>query len=148
MNDLTPFPTSVNRARIALLIDGNSVSPDLAPRVLAACDQIGRILVKRVYGDTASASAWAHIPGFRMIHTGSDRAATDIMMTVEAMHLSLAWQANTIVIVSNEGDFILLSEHLRESGKTLVGMGETRAKDGFGRACVRFLDLTAQPEMA
>jgi len=148
MNDLSPFPTSVNRARIALLIDGNSVSPALAPRILAACGQIGRILVKRVYGDATLATGWAHMPGFRMVHTGTDRIATDIMMTVEAMHLSLAWQADTIVIASNEGDFILLSEHLRESGKKLVGLGETAAIDGFRRACVRFLDLTAEPQMA
>ncbi len=148
MNDLTPFPTSAGRARIALLIDGNTVSPELAPRILAACDQIGRILVKRVYGDATASPGWARMPGFRMIHTGTDRVATDIMMTVEAMQLSMAWQADTIVIASNEGDFVLLSEHLRESGKKLVGLGESAAQDGFRRACVRFLDLTAEPQMA
>lgn len=148
MNDLTPFPTSGHRARIALLVDANSVSPTMAPRILAACEQIGRILVKRVYGDAAAAPGWARMPGFRMVDTGPNRLATDNMITVEAMQLSLAWQADTIVIASNEGDFALLSEHLFESGKSLIGLGDTEATDGFRRACVRFLDLAAQPQMA
>jgi NYN domain len=148
MNDLSPFPTSARRARIALLVDGNSVSPTLAPRILAACDQIGRILVKRVYGDAAALPGWARMPGFFMVDTGPDRQTTDDMMTVEAMQLSMAWQADTIVIASHEGDFALLSEHLRESGKSLVGLGEDAATDTFRRACVRFLDLSAQPQMA
>lgn len=145
MNDLTPFPAAGHRARIALLVDGSSVDPWLAPSILAACDQIGRILVKRVYGQAMAVPGWSNMPGFRLIETGGARIVPDDLMTVEAMQLAMAWQADTIVIASADGSFALLAEHLGEAGKSLIGLGPAGASDGFRSACARFFDLMAVP---
>jgi hypothetical protein len=145
MNDLTPFSASGHRARLALLVDGTSVDAQSVSAILATCEQMGRILVKRVYGRADAAPGWARMPGFRLVEAGATGMAADDLITVEAMQLAMAWQADTIVIASTGGNYTLLAEHLHEAGKTLVGLGQPTAAAEFRATFTRFLDLMAVP---
>ena len=52
LESASAHPASLISRALGSKVGANRVTP---PRILAACDQIGRILVKRVYGDTGGA---------------------------------------------------------------------------------------------
>lgn len=140
MTDLSPFGVSsaAKKPRVAVLVDGENVSADYAGRIITKSQLIGELLVKRVYGNVGNMKKWPSAPGFRMIHSGAGKNATDILLAVEAMSLVLTKQVDAIVVVSSDRDFTHLATHLRESGHQIIGMGESKAPDAFRKSCVRF----------
>ena len=51
--------------RVAILIDGDNISPVHAPRILALARVSGRIDVHRAYTDATNGSGWGDVPGVR-----------------------------------------------------------------------------------
>ncbi|PZQ97817.1 MAG: NYN domain-containing protein [Cereibacter sphaeroides] len=133
--------------RVALLIDGENISQDLAGQIIVRSSQLGSLVVKRVYGNVAKMPKWDAAPGFKLVHSGSGKNATDMLLTVEAMKLSYEETFDTIAIVSSDGDFSHLAHDLRERQITVVGIGRARDDNKFHKACSRYIDL-GQPESA
>lgn len=142
---------AVGRPRVALLVDGDNISADLAGRILMQALRHGDPVIRRVYGHAGHLKGWDGAPGFRLIHAGGAKNATDILLTVQAMALMLGARADVLVLASSDRDFTHLATHLRETGIRVIGMGEAKAPEGWRKACSQFHELAlprAEPAVA
>lgn len=56
--------------RIAVMVDGDNVSPVHAARILAAATKLGRVDVARVYASGAQPTDWFGVAGYRAMKSG------------------------------------------------------------------------------
>ncbi len=150
MNDqasiYAPESAMVSKVRVALLVDGENISPVLAGRIITASLRYGQPLIRRVYGNAAKMPGWDAAPGFRLIHAGTGKNATDMLLCVEAMSIILDRQADVLVIASSDGDFRHVACALRERGFPVFGIGEGKSPDHFRKACTEFKEILVKPE--
>jgi uncharacterized protein (TIGR00288 family) len=139
--DLSPATTALAKSRVALLIDGENVSQAAAGQIIMRVLKFGELTIRRVYGDATKLPGWAAAPGFRLVHSGTGKNATDLLLTVEAMSLILTSQADVLAIASSDRDFVHLATHLREKGVRVIGIGEAKAPESFRKACTQFIEL-------
>lgn len=135
--------------RVAVLVDGENLSAARAGHIIMGAAHFGSLTIRRVYGNAARLPQWDAAPGFHLIHSGSGKNATDLLLTVEAMALIHDRLADMLVIASSDRDFSHLATHLRERGTEVVGMGEATASPVFRKACTKFIELkppVAPPE--
>lgn len=144
----------ISTGRLALLVDGDNVSPQIAQQITAGLR--GRMrAIRRIYGNAAQAKGWDAQPGFRLIHSGTGKNATDLLLCIDALDLFNRGRLDTPVLVSSDGDFSHLVHHLRECGVQVIGMGEAKTPQAMRAACDQFVDLhlphtpaTAKPTTA
>ncbi len=129
------------RPRVALLVDGENISPSVAGQIILRALNYGDLTIRRVYGNSATLGAWNSAPGLRLIHSGIGKNATDLLMAVEAMGFMLGGQADVLVLVTSDRDFVHLATHLRETGHRVIGMGDQKAPESFRKSCVTFHEL-------
>lgn len=127
--------------RIAVLVDGDNLSAAHAPELRRIGAALGLPAVLRVYGDFSRLPGWQAVPGFRHVHAGSGKNATDLLLTVDAMELALEAEVEALVLASSDGDFSHLALRLRERGLQIVGAGEAKAPPHFREACGHFIEL-------
>ena len=127
--------------RIAVLVDGDNIPDKQAAQILQFAKNFGRIDVARVYATTGHLSQWINKPGFRYIATGKGKNATDILLSIDAMHLALKSGIEGFAIATSDGDFAHLAERLREYGLPILGLGETKAPKKFRAAVTEFKEL-------
>ena len=137
--------------RFALLIDGENVSAKYIKGILEELTNEGVITYKRIYGDWTSANmqGWKDVllensvtPIQQYSYT-TGKNATDSAMIIDAMDLLYSGNLDGFCIVSSDSDFTRLAARLREAGKLVIGMGESKALGPFVKACDQFkyLDL-------
>ncbi len=80
--------SETRRPRVALLVDGENVSRELAGRIVTKALGYGDLAIMRAYGNAANISGWDRAPRFRLIHSGKGKNATDILLAVEAVALA------------------------------------------------------------
>ncbi len=129
------------RSGVAVLVDGENISQDLAGQIINRASALGSLVVKRVYGNASKMPKWEAAPGFRLSHSGSGKNATDLLLAIEAVSLFHEGSIDTVVIASSDRDFSHLAHHLRERQITVVGMGEAKAPEAFRKACSKFVEL-------
>ncbi|GKY89793.1 hypothetical protein STA1M1_36620 [Sinisalibacter aestuarii] len=106
----------------------------------------GRIDLHRAYLDAATAKGWNDAPGVRLVHAGTGKNATDLLLAIDAMDLCPSGAFDTVVIASSDGDFVHLATRLRERGMRVVGMSEAAKKPSrFSEACTEFQFLDSAP---
>lgn len=135
--------------KIALLIDSDNVSYKYIDGILNELAQYGIVTYRRIYGDFTSAAnaGWAKkllaksiIPIQQFANT-SGKNATDSALIIDAMDLLYTDNTDGFCIVSSDSDFTRLASRLRESGKSVIGMGEKKTPDSFRAACTVFTEL-------
>lgn len=131
------------RPRVALLVDGENVSHALAGRMVVKAAAAGDLAIMRVYGNAALIPGWDKAERFRLIHSGSGKNATDLLLTVEAMALAYSGGAEVFCIASSDRDFSHLVLHLREKGHRVIGMGEAKADASYRKAFAEWVELGA-----
>lgn len=124
--------------RVAVLVDGDNVSPVYSPDILTIARRHGATDVVRVYGNACVNSDWHSVVQYRFIHSGTGKNATDILMAIDAVELALTGNIKTFVIASSDGDFLHLVQRLREVGCRVIGAGEAKAPETFRAACSEF----------
>lgn len=129
----------------ALLIDGENISSDLAPAIFSAARKHGPLPIRRVYGDAARLNGWSGVPGLRVVHSGSGKNATDLLLCIEAMELFHSRHVAGVVLAASDRDYTHLALHLRERGFPVVGLGEAKTPHCFRLSCSRFETLAAMP---
>ena len=72
------------------------------------------------------------------MHSGTGKNAADLLLTVDAMARAGDRQCDAVVIVSSDGDFRHLAEHLRGRDLTVLGIGGGAASARFKASCRRF----------
>jgi hypothetical protein len=136
-------------ARLAVLIDADNTSPSHAAPLLEELARYGVPTVKRAYGDWTSQqlSGWKDVMPRHAIQPMQQFAntrgknSTDSALIIDAMDLLYAGNLDAFAIVSSDSDFTRLATRIRESGKTVYGLGRRRTPAALIAACDRFIFL-------
>ena len=137
--------------KLAILIDADNISPKYVKVILDEAANFGVAACKRIYGDWSDVrlKSWKDallnnsiIPIQQYSYT-TGKNATDSAMIIDAMDLLYSGNLDGFCIVSSDSDFPRLAARLREAGKLVIGMGESKALGPFVKACDQFkyLDL-------
>ena len=137
--------------KLAVLIDADNISPKYVKVILDEAASFGIAAVKRIYGDWSDPrlKSWKDallnnsiIPMQQYSYT-TGKNATDSAMIIDAMDLLYSGNLDGFCIVSSDSDFTRLAARLREAGKLVIGMGESKTLGPFVKACDQFkyLDL-------
>ncbi|WP_151718721.1 NYN domain-containing protein [Gemmobacter serpentinus] len=145
---MNAFSSPRNPPALALLVDGDNLSSNLAAKVLDSCQPYGTPMIRRVYGDAAKLPGWSGVPGFRLVHSGRGKNATDMLICIEAMALLHSGHAQAFAIASSDGDFSHLATHLRERGIPVIGIGEAKAPAHWLKSCNHFHQIAPTPAPA
>ena len=147
--------TLPENARLAVLIDADNTSAKRAAALLEEVTKYGSATVRRAYADWTNehTAKWKKqlnqhaIQPIQQFAYTTGKNATDFALVIDAMDLLYAGQLDGFVLVSSDSDFTRLATRLRESGKTVLGMGERKTPQAFRAACNRFiyLDLLTEP---
>ena len=135
--------------RYALLIDSENVSAKYIKPILDELSKYGNVTYKRIYGDwTKSQSAsWKEvllqnsITPIQQFSYTYGKNATDSAMIIDAMDMLYTNDLEGFCLVSSDSDFTKLASRLRESGRTVIGMGESKTPTPFRKACDIFTEL-------
>ncbi|WP_172135436.1 NYN domain-containing protein [Adlercreutzia sp. ZJ473] len=135
--------------RFALLIDADNVSARYIKPILNELSKYGTVTIKRIYGDwTLTLHAkWKDallensITPIQQFGYTQGKNATDSAMIIDAMDILYTESVDGFCIVSSDSDFTRLASRLRESGRTVIGMGEKKTPTPFRRACDVFTTL-------
>ncbi len=138
-----------NDNRFAVLIDADNISPKYIRVILDEISNDGIVTYKRIYGDWTNPAlvSWkpslldhSVIPIQQYGYT-TGKNSTDSAMIIDAMDILYSGNVDGFCIVSSDSDFTRLAARLRESGMTVMGMGERKTPKSFIAACNRFTYL-------
>ena len=135
--------------RFAVLIDADNVSVKYIKIILDEISKDGIATYKRIYGDWTNPSliSWKStlldnsiIPVQQYSYT-TGKNSTDSAMIIDAMDILYSGRVEGFCLVSSDSDFTRLAARLRESGMTVIGMGESKTPNSFIAACNKFKSL-------
>lgn len=133
-------------SRFAVLIDADNVSVKYIKIILDEISKDGIATYKRIYGDWTNPSliSWKStlldnsiIPIQQYSYT-TGKNSTDSAMIIDAMDILYSSRVEGFCLVSSDSDFTRLAARLRESGMTVIGMGESKTPNSFIAACNKF----------
>lgn len=137
--------------KFAVLIDGDNIAPKYLKVILDEVADLGVATFKRIYSDWSDKirSSWKQpilensvMPVQQYSYT-KGKNATDSAMIIDAMDILYTGNVDGFCLVTSDSDFTRLAARLREAGKYVVGMGESKTPQAFRSACDTFkmLDL-------
>lgn len=135
--------------KIALLIDADNFTQieKIKPAILEI-SKYGKISLKRAYGNWGKETLknWKDvlrnlaIKPIQQIDYVSGENATDIALTIDAMDFLYNSEYDGFVIVSGDSDYTPLAIKLKESGKTVIGIGcKESTAEAFVSSCDNFI---------
>jgi uncharacterized protein (TIGR00288 family) len=135
--------------RLAVLIDADNTSSTHMSALLEELAKYGVPTVKRAYGDwtTQQLAPWKEelhrhaVQPVQQFSYTSGKNSTDSALIIDAMDLLYSGNLDAFAIVSSDSDFTRLATRLRESGKTVIGLGRRRTPASLVAACDRFIYL-------
>ncbi|MBI4198056.1 MAG: NYN domain-containing protein [Chloroflexi bacterium] len=142
--------------QIAVLIDYENVGPSAIQWVLDQVSDVGRVIVKRAYGDWSAGRDQANqlvelgvepVQLFRVTRGGKN--SSDMRLVIDAIELLYQSPVDTFVIMSSDSDYVPLVRKLRSAGKTVIGAGrQATVPRPLVASCDRYfyLDQRAEPE--
>ena len=135
--------------RFALLIDADNVSAKYIDPILDELSKYGNVTYKRIYGDWTNRqnSSWkeelltSSITPIQQFSYTTGKNATESALIIDAMDILYTNTVDGFCIVSSDSDFTNLASRIRESGLTVIGMGENKTPMAFRKACDIFTRL-------
>lgn len=132
---------------VALLIDGENISPDLLAPVLIEAGKFGGVTIRRLYGNMSSPNMqrWKEVmvryalQGMHHIPLISGKNAADIALAVDAMDLLYREQITRFCLLASDSDYTPLVLRLRAAGCLVIGIGEPKTPLPLVHACTVFL---------
>ena len=133
-------------SRFAVLIDADNVSVKYIKIILDEISKDGIATYKRIYGDWTNPSliSWKStlldnsiIPIQQYSYT-TGKNSTDSAMIIDAMDILYSGRVEGFCLVSSDSDFTRQAARQRESGMTVIGMGESKTPNSFIAACNKF----------
>lgn len=143
--------------KLALLIDADNISPIYVNIMLSEAKNYGTVSVRRIYGDWTSSgkNSWKSVmldnsltPIQQYSYTYG-KNASDSAMIIDAMDILYADHVDGFILASSDSDFTRLAMRLREAGKFVIGMGESKTPAPFVKSCDEFkvLDILLKNSM-
>ena len=139
-----PLPKEPS-AQVAVLIDGDNLSPAFAGTILHHAARFGGLRIKRVYGNATRLGGWLDAQGVRVIHAGQGKNAADILVALDAVDLLHQGQIDHFILASSDSDFSHIAHRLREGGAIVTGIGCAKAPESFRQACTSFHEIGTPP---
>ncbi len=132
--------------RFAVLIDIENVSQKYVGLIMDEASNYGDLTIKRAYGDwTQPASAsWRKlllensIIPMQQFNNTFGKNSSDSALIIDAMKILYNNKIDGFCLVSSDSDFTRLAATLKEEGKTVVGMGESKTPSALIKACDSF----------
>lgn len=133
--------------RLAVLIDADNISYQIADALFEEVAKIGEAAVRRIYGDFSSPqlTGWAKsLPNHAIIPSQNfantiGKNATDIALVIDAMDLLHSGRFDGFCLVSSDSDFTRLASRIREQGLHVYGFGKQQTPESLRKACHRFI---------
>ncbi|KAG4431974.1 hypothetical protein IFR05_012547 [Cadophora sp. M221] len=134
-------------SNLAVLIDGDNVSPKIITGLLVEVANYGTASVRRIYGDWTNPNlkSWKgcllnhSITPIQQFAYTTGKNATDGAMIIDAMDLLYTGRFSSFCLVSSDSDFTRLASRIREQGVTVYGFGERKTNNSFIAACDKFI---------
>ncbi|MBA32172.1 MAG: hypothetical protein CL748_06700 [Chloroflexi bacterium] len=136
-------------SNIAILIDYENVGVESLQNLTEQLSGLGRIIVKRAYADWSSQRKGQEklielgieaVHNYRGVRSGKN--SCDIKLTIDTVELLHNTPIDTFVIVSSDSDFVPLVNHLRGSGKSVIGAGRRAVTSStMVKSCDRYIFL-------
>ncbi|NLK76343.1 MAG: NYN domain-containing protein [Clostridiales bacterium] len=135
--------------RYALLIDADNVSSKYIDIVTKEAQSFGNVTIRRIYGDWTSnlKNSWKEcllnnaLSPIQQYSYTTGKNSSDSALIIDAMDILYMDNVDGFILVSSDSDFTKLAMRLRESGKHVIGMGESKTPTPFVRACEQFKTL-------
>lgn len=136
----------IEERKLALLIDADNISPNYLNIMLSEAKNYGSVSIRRIYGDWTSSgkNTWKSVildnsltPIQQYSYTYG-KNASDSAMIIDAMDILYADHVDGFVLASSDSDFTRLAMRLREAGKVVIGMGESKTPAPFVKSCDEF----------
>ena len=142
--------------KFALLIDADNISSKYIKIIIEELSKYGTITYKRLYGDLTKPNnkSWKNAllsysinPVLQYNYT-TGKNSTDSAMIIDAMDILYSGNVSGFCLATSDSDFTRLAMRLRESGMTVIGMGEQKTPEPFRVSCERFffIDLLSDAE--
>ena len=132
--------------KYAVLIDAENIAYKYVTDIMEEMANYGVVTYKRAYMDWSAQNAvgWKSvllenaISPIQSIAYTSGKNSTDSTIIIDAMDILYSKTVDGFCIVSSDSDFTKLATRLRESGMTVIGMGEIKTPKAFIEACNNF----------
>ncbi len=134
---------------LAVLIDGDNIPSKYISEMMEEVAKYGNPTIKRIYGDWTKPhlSKWKKI----LLHNAitpmqqygytTGKNATDSAMIIDAMDILYSDKVDGFCIASSDSDFTKLATRIRETGMSVIGIGEKKTPEPFIVACDKFIYL-------
>lgn len=139
----------MTKPRVALFIDAENASAKYVTDYLKRCGELGKLTIARCYGGTAGLKRWDkamaehHIMPRQTPPGASKENASDFALTIDVVSLLHRGLFDHAVIASSDADFMQLAIHIREQGKGIDGLGESKATKALQTAFDTFTIIPA-----
>ncbi len=139
-----------NNHTIALLIDAENVSHRFLDILEEELAMLGRVTIKKCYGDFTKKNLDAWDADFLNKHSlemvqqhayTNGKNSSDIRLAIDAMDVLYEKNVNAICIMSSDSDFTGLAIRLKKSNVFVWGAGEAKTPQSFINVCDRFFTL-------
>ncbi|MFA9465560.1 MAG: NYN domain-containing protein [Velocimicrobium sp.] len=135
--------------KFALLIDADNISPKYIEIIVRETEAYGVASIRRIYGDWTDLSkgSWKNclldnsLSPIQQYNYTSGKNSSDSAMIIDAMDILYENIVDGFIIATSDSDFTRLAVRLRESGKRVIGMGESKTPSPFVKACEQFKTL-------
>lgn len=139
-------PIQQEQIPVAVLIDGDNMSPDKLCDIMSFVTMYGNPIVCRIYADWAKPAMkrWkeeAKAYSFRLVEAPSyvaGKNTTDMALVIDAMDLIHEKNVKGICIVSSDSDYTLIAQRIREEGLLVLGYGERKTPVALQSTCHEF----------
>lgn len=136
--------------RVAVLVDCDNTKPEILEFALRMVAQLGRVVVRRGYGNHATlANKWQEAL-VRLAFTpclqyqfASGKNTSDIALALDAMEALFDKRADAFCVVTSDSDFAHLCRKLRERGASVVIVGEAKTPEALRNASDQFFEWAA-----
>ena len=138
------------KKHFAVLIDADNISEKYAASIFNEIADYGYASYRRIYGNWAKGNGWKEdtllensINPIQQYSYTTGKNSTDSAMIIDAMDILYSGKVDGFCLVSSDSDFTRLAARLRESGMTVIGMGESKTPTAFKSACdtFKYLDV-------
>ncbi|MDK2807818.1 MAG: hypothetical protein PWP24_552, partial [Clostridiales bacterium] len=135
--------------KFALLIDADNISPKYIDIIVRETEAYGVASVRRIYADWTdlSKNSWKNclldnsLSPIQQYNYTFGKNSSDSAMIIDAMDILYENIVDGFIIATSDSDFTRLAIRLRESGKQVIGMGESKTPSAFVKACEQFKTL-------
>ena len=131
---------------IALLIDAENISYKYIDTIFDELKDYGNVTIRKLYGDLSKehtkpwvepVQKYAIIP-VQQYQNSVGKNSSDMALVIDAMDILYNNPVDIFCIASSDSDFTRLASRIRQDGKQVIGMGESKASQPLVNAFDKF----------